>query len=33
MSRFLDWLDHRTGCRAAVHAALYEHIPGGARWR
>ena len=33
MSRFLDWLDHRTGCRAAMHAALYEHIPGGPRWR
>jgi ubiquinol-cytochrome c reductase cytochrome b subunit len=33
MSRFLDWLDDRTGCRALVHDALYEHIPGGARWR
>lgn len=33
MSRFFDWLDHRTGFRAFVHAALYEHIPGGARWR
>jgi quinol-cytochrome oxidoreductase complex cytochrome b subunit/mono/diheme cytochrome c family protein len=33
MSRFVDWLDHRTGIRAAMHAALYEHIPGGARWR
>ncbi len=33
MSRFLDWLDHRTGIRTVVHAALYEHIPGGARWR
>jgi ubiquinol-cytochrome c reductase cytochrome b subunit len=33
MSRFLDWLDHRTGIRAFTHAALYEHIPGGARWR
>jgi ubiquinol-cytochrome c reductase cytochrome b subunit len=33
MSRFLDWLDHRTGCRDFVHAALFEHIPGGARWR
>ena len=33
MSRFLAWLDHRTGYRDLVHAALYEHIPGGARWR
>ncbi len=33
MSRLLDWLDHRTGFRAIAHAALYEHIPGGARWR
>jgi ubiquinol-cytochrome c reductase cytochrome b subunit len=33
MSRLRDWLDHRTGYRAIVHDALYEHIPGGARWR
>jgi ubiquinol-cytochrome c reductase cytochrome b subunit len=33
MSRFFDWLDHRTGYRALAHDALYEHIPGGARWR
>jgi ubiquinol-cytochrome c reductase cytochrome b subunit len=33
MSRLLDWLEHRTGYRAIVHAALYEHIPGGPRWR
>jgi len=33
MSRLLDWLEHRTGYRAVVHAALFEHIPGGARWR
>lgn len=33
MSRLFDWLDHRTGYRAIVHEALYEHIPGGARWR
>ena len=33
MSRFLDWFDDRTGCRALVHDALYEQIPGGARWR
>jgi ubiquinol-cytochrome c reductase cytochrome b subunit len=33
MSRFFDWLDHRTGYRSLAHDALYEHIPGGARWR
>ena len=33
MSRIRDWLDHRTGYRALVHGALYEHIPGGPRWR
>jgi ubiquinol-cytochrome c reductase cytochrome b subunit len=32
--RFLfDWLDHRTGWRGAVRGALYESVPGGARWR
>jgi ubiquinol-cytochrome c reductase cytochrome b subunit len=30
---FLSWLDHRTGARRLVHEALYENIPGGARWR
>jgi ubiquinol-cytochrome c reductase cytochrome b subunit len=29
----LDWLDQRTGCRKILHAALYENVPGGARWR
>ena len=29
----LDWLDHRTGYRKMVHSALFEHVPGGARWR
>src|SRR5207302_9614155 len=33
MKRLLDWLDHRTGFRAITNEALYEHIPGGARWR
>ena len=32
MSAF-DWLDHRTGFRKLVHSALFEHVPGGARWR
>ena len=33
MKALLNWLDHRTGYRAIVHGALYEHVPGGARWR
>ena len=33
MNRFLDWFDHRTGYRDLLNAALYEHIPGGPRWR
>jgi ubiquinol-cytochrome c reductase cytochrome b subunit len=33
MKALLDWLDQRTGYRAIVHEALYENIPGGARWR
>ncbi|HEX5471003.1 MAG TPA: cytochrome b N-terminal domain-containing protein, partial [Lacipirellulaceae bacterium] len=33
MNRFFDWLDHRTGIRTFLSVALYEHIPGGARWR
>src|SRR5688572_9196825 len=33
MTRILNWLDDRTGIRDLTHAALYEHIPGGARWR
>src|ERR1041385_1268964 len=33
MRRALDWIDTRTGCRALLHEALYERVPGGARWR
>src|SRR5687768_1016960 len=33
MSKIADWWDQRTGMRGMVHAMLYEHIPGGARWR
>lgn len=33
MRSVLDWLDQRTGFRALVGEALYERIPGGARWR
>src|SRR3954471_11564561 len=32
-TRLADWWDHRTGFRGIVHAALYENIPGGSRWR
>lgn len=31
--KLLDWLDDRTGYREIVNDALYERIPGGARWR
>ena len=33
MNRFLDWLDDRSGIRGIVKEALYEKVPGGARWR
>lgn len=29
----IAWLDHRTGCNDLIHEALYEKVPGGARWR
>src|SRR2546430_16572225 len=28
-----NWLDNRTGLRKLLHSALYENVPGGARWR
>ncbi|MBX3425985.1 MAG: cytochrome b N-terminal domain-containing protein [Pirellulales bacterium] len=28
-----DWFDNRTGARKLIHEALFEPIPGGARWR
>lgn len=33
MNAFLTWLDHRTGIKGLMHEALYERVPGGARWR
>ncbi|MBS0209267.1 MAG: cytochrome b N-terminal domain-containing protein [Planctomycetes bacterium] len=33
MRALLDWLDDRTGIRELLHEALYERIPGHARWR
>ncbi len=33
VARLGDFLDDRTGWRAALHEALYERVPGGARWR
>src|SRR5580765_5709613 len=33
IKRFIDWADQRTGCRRIIHEALYENVPGGARWR
>ncbi len=29
----LAWLDDRTGYAGFLHEALYERVPGGARWR
>ena len=33
MSRLLSWFDNRTGYKRFMYDALYEHVPGGARWR
>ncbi len=33
MKALFDWLDNRTGYRGLLNEALYERIPGGARWR
>ncbi len=33
MKALFNWLDDRTGYRGWLRAALYEHIPGGSRWR
>ena len=33
MKSLLNWLDSRTGCKKLLHEALYEKVPGGARWR
>lgn len=33
MKFLLDWLDDRTGYKSLMHEALYERVPGGARWR
>jgi ubiquinol-cytochrome c reductase cytochrome b subunit len=33
MKQLLGWLDHRTGYRNLAREALYENVPGGARWR
>ncbi len=33
MKALFDWLDQRTGYKKLAHEALYENVPGGARWR
>lgn len=33
MNALINWLDDRTGLKKLLHEALYENIPGGARWR
>jgi len=33
MKAVFGWLDNRTGYKKLVHEALFENVPGGARWR
>lgn len=33
MKNLLNWIDNRTGIRRLTREALFENIPGGARWR
>ncbi len=33
MKRVTEWLDRRTGFKKLAHEALFENVPGGARWR
>lgn len=33
MKPLFNWLESRTGIFALMHEALYERVPGGARWR
>lgn len=33
MATLNDWLDQRTGYKSLLHEALFENVPGGARWR
>ncbi len=33
MKPALNWLDQRTGYKKLLHEALFENVPGGARWR
>lgn len=33
MKALIAWLDSRTGIKDVMHEALYERVPGGARWR
>ena len=33
MRRFFAWVDDRTGIAKLTREALFESVPGGARWR
>lgn len=33
MNKLLNWFDSRTGYKDLLNEALYESVPGGARWR
>jgi quinol-cytochrome oxidoreductase complex cytochrome b subunit/mono/diheme cytochrome c family protein len=33
LTSLVNWLEDRTGIRGLMHEALFERVPGGARWR
>jgi ubiquinol-cytochrome c reductase cytochrome b subunit len=33
IKRIIAWAEHRTGSTTIIHDALFENVPGGARWR
>ena len=33
IASLIRWVDDRTGIRGLIHEALFERVPGGARWR
>ena len=33
MKSLFGWLDQRTGYKKIIHEAIFENVPGGARWR
>lgn len=33
MNSLFNWIEQRTGAKKLLHEALFENVPGGARWR